>query len=55
VIGVQSISVGEAGLPPPVLVYNTDALKPGVGELSTPIISRQQEISSTVSIIYLIG
>ena len=55
VIGVKSIIVGEAGLPPPIPVYNTEALKPGAGAISTPIISGQQEISMTVSIIYLIG
>jgi len=55
VMGVKSIVVGEAGLSPPVPVYNTDALKPGAGAISTPIISGQQEISATVSIVYLIG
>lgn len=55
VIGVKSIIVGEAGSPPPVPVYKTDALRPGAGASSTPIISGQQEISATVSIIYLIG
>jgi uncharacterized protein YggE len=55
VIGVKSIIVGEAGLPPPIPVYNTEALKPGAGAISTPIISGQQEISTTVSIVYLIG
>ena len=55
VIGVKSIIVGEAGLPPPVTVYNTEALKPGGGATSTPIKSGQQEISATVSTVYLIG
>ncbi len=55
VMGVKSIIVGEAGPSPPVPVYNTDALKPGAGAISTPIISGQQEISATVSIVYLIG
>ena len=55
VIGVKSIIVGEAGLPPPIPMYNTESLKPGAGAISTPIISGQQEISMTVSIIYLIG
>ncbi|MDQ5870413.1 MAG: SIMPL domain-containing protein [Thermoproteota archaeon] len=55
VMGVKSIIVGEAGLSPPVPVYNTDAFKPGAGAISTPIISGQQEISATVSIVYLIG
>ena len=50
-----AIIVGEAGLPPPIPVYNTEALKPGAEALSTPIIPGQQEISVTVSIVYLIG
>jgi uncharacterized protein YggE len=54
VIGVKSIIVGEAGSPPPVPVYNAKALD-GAAESPTPIISGQQEISATVSIIYLIG
>ena len=45
VIGVKSIIVGEAGLPPPIPVYDTEALKPGAGAISTPIIPGQQEIS----------
>lgn len=54
-IEVKSIIVGEAGLPPPIPVYNTEALKSGVGAISAPIIPGQQEISVTVSIVYLIG
>lgn len=54
-IGVKSIIVGEAGLPPSVPIYNAEALKPGAGTSATPIISGQQEISATVSIIYLVG
>jgi len=54
VIGVKSIIVGEAGSPPPVPVYNAKAFD-GAAESPTPIISGQQEISATVSIVYLIG
>ena len=54
VIGVKSITVGEAGSPPPVPIYNAKAFD-GEAESPTPIISGKQEISVTVSIIYLIG
>lgn len=53
--GVRSIAVGEAQLPPPpVPVYNAKGFD-GAQISSTPIISGQQEISATVSVIYLIG
>ena len=54
VIGVKSIIVGEAGSSPPVPFYSAKALD-GAGAISTPIISGQQEISASVSIVYLIG
>jgi uncharacterized protein len=54
VIGVKSIIVGEAGSPPPVPVYSAKAFD-GAAASPTPIISGQQEITATVSIIYLLG
>jgi len=54
VIGVKSITVGEAGSPPPVPIYSAKAFD-GAAESPTPIISGKQENSVTVSIIYLIG
>jgi uncharacterized protein len=54
VIGVKSITVGEAGSPPPVPIFNAKAFD-GVAESPTPIISGKQETSATVNIIYLIG
>jgi uncharacterized protein YggE len=54
VIGVKSIIVGEAGSSPPVPVYSAKALD-GAAASSTSIISGQQEISASVSIVYLIG
>ena len=54
VIGVKSIIVGEAGSLPPVPVYSAKALD-GEAASATPIISGQQEISASVSIVYLIG
>lgn len=54
VIGVKSITVGEAGSPPPVPIFNAKA-SDGVAESPTPIISGKQETSATVNIVYLIG
>jgi len=54
VIGVKSITIGEAGSSPPVPIYSAKAFD-GVAESPTPIISGKQEISVNVSIIYLIG
>ena len=53
-IGVKSIIVGEAGSSPPVPFYSAKALD-GASAISTPIISGQQEISASVTIVYLIG
>ena len=54
VIGLKAITAGEAGSPPPVPIYNAKAFD-GVTESPTPIISGKQEISVSVSIVYLIG
>ncbi len=55
VVGVKSIIVEEAGsTPPPVPVYSAMA-RDGAEASPTPIISGQQEISASVSIVYLIG
>jgi uncharacterized protein YggE len=53
--GVKSIQVGETQLPPPVPVFNAKAFDGGATASPTPIISGQQEISATVSVVYLIG
>jgi len=55
-IGIKSITIGELGLPPsplPVPIYSKAATMEDVS--STPILTGQQEISTTVSIVYLLG
>jgi uncharacterized protein YggE len=54
VVGVKSITVEEPGSSPPVPVYSAKALD-GAAASPTSIISGQQEISASVSIVYLIG
>jgi uncharacterized protein YggE len=54
VIGIKSIVVGEAGLPPIVPVERALAFDGG-SPSPTPIISGQQEVSMPVNIVYLLG
>jgi uncharacterized protein YggE len=56
IIGIKSITVGELGLPPgplPVPIYSKSVNMEDTS--STPILTGQQEISTTVSIIYFLG
>ena len=55
VIGVRSITVGEASSSPPVPVFREQASTGGAMASQTPILSGQHEVSATVNIIYLIG
>jgi uncharacterized protein len=55
VIGVKSITVGEASSPPPVPLYRAQAFADGAAPSPTPILTGQQEVSASVNIIYLIG
>jgi hypothetical protein len=55
VAGIKSITVGEIGLPPPVPgpLYAKSVSSDEAS--STPILAGQQEISTTVSIVYILG
>lgn len=54
VAGIQSITVGELGLPPsPVPIYSKSVAFDEAS--STPILAGEQEISSTVNIVYILG
>ena len=56
VIGIKSITIGELGLPPgplPLPIYSKAATMEDAS--STPILTGQQEISTIVSIVYLLG
>jgi uncharacterized protein YggE len=52
IAGIQSITVGELGLPP-VPVYSKSVAFDEAS--STPILAGEQEISTTVSIVYILG
>jgi uncharacterized protein len=54
VLGIKSIVVGEAGLPP-IIPVNRDLAFDGGSPSPTPIISGQQEVSMTVNVVYLLG
>src|SRR5918994_5415174 len=53
IIGIKSITIGELGLPQvPVPIYSKSVADEAS---STPILAGEQEISTTVSIAYLLG
>ena len=54
VAGIKSITVGEVSLPPlPVPIYSKSG---GFdGESATPILAGEEEVSTTVNIVYLLG
>ena len=54
VVGIKSISVGEIGLPPvPGPLYSKSVSSAEAS--STPILAGEQEVSTTVSIVYFLG
>jgi len=54
VVGIKSISVGEIGLPPvPGPLYSKSVSSDEAS--STPILAGEQEVSTTVSIVYFLG
>jgi len=55
VAGIKSITVGEIGLPPPVPgpLYAKSVSSDEAS--STPILAGEQEISTTISIVYILG
>jgi hypothetical protein len=54
ITGIKSITIGELGLPPlPVPVYSKSVAFDEAS--STPILAGEQEISTTVSIAYILG
>ena len=54
ITGIKSITIGELGLPPvPVPVYSKSVAFDQAS--STPILAGEQEISTTVSIAYILG
>lgn len=56
IAGIKSITIGESGLPPvpgPIPVYSKSVAFDETS--STPIIAGEQEISATVSIVYILA
>jgi len=52
IIGVKSVALSEFGIPPPIMPFDMMA-KAGV-ESSTPIFKSEQQVSTSVSVIFLI-
>ena len=57
IIGVKSISLSEFGMPPPVpLFYGDLAMAESASfKASTPVFSSDQDVTTTASVIFLIG
>ncbi len=53
IIGVKSISLSEFGIPPPVIQFEARAADKGVA-FPTPIFESEQQVSTSVSVIFLI-
>jgi uncharacterized protein YggE len=54
VAGIKSITVGEVSLPPlPVPIYSKSGSFDG--EFATPILAGEEEVSTTVNIVYILG
>jgi len=58
IIGVKAISLSEFGIPPPIAMFQTldMAMMEGAAvKSSTPVFSSEQDVSTTASVIFLIG
>ena len=56
IIGVKAVSLSEFGIPPPMPLYAADfAMAEGAAVKSTPVFSSEQDVSTTASVIFLIG
>ena len=57
IIGVKAVSLSEFGIPPPMPVYREAKAFADAGsfEFSTPVFSSDQEITTTASVVFLIG
>jgi len=56
IIGVKAISLSEFGMPPPIPIFSNFAMAEGqaIGA-PTPIFSSEQDVTTTASVIFLIG
>jgi hypothetical protein len=57
IIGVKAVSLSEFGLPPPTPVFSTSGAfaEDAAFKSSTPVFSSDQDITTTASVIFLIG
>ena len=56
IIGVKYVSLSDFGYPPPPIPYYSAYSKADAGEaMSTPIFSSDQDVTTTVSVVFLIG
>lgn len=56
IIGVKAVSLTEFGMPPPMPMFAGDfAMAEGAAVKSTPVFSSEQDVSTTASVIFLIG
>lgn len=56
IIGVKAVQLSEFGMPPPMPLYRTTAMAEDASfKSSTPVFSSDQDVSTTASVIFLIG
>ncbi len=56
IIGVKAVSLSEFGMPPPMPMFRADfAMAESAGMAPTPVFSSEQDVSTTASVIFLIG
>jgi len=56
IIGVKAVSLSEFGMPPPIPVFSVSAMAEGQSiKASTPVFSSEQDVTTTASVIFLIG
>ena len=56
IIGVKAVSLSEFGIPPPIFQGLDMAMMEGAAvKSSTPVFSSEQDVTTTASVIFLIG
>lgn len=57
IIGVKAVTLSEFGMPPPIPVFSTSGAfaEDAAFKSSTPVFSSDQDITTTASVIFLIG
>jgi hypothetical protein len=55
IIGVKAVSMSEFGYPPPPIPFGGVAMEKAAFDLSTPVFSADQDVTTTVNVMFLIG